>query len=126
MSPLTLGVYTPTVSIAVSIIFETVRPLVVQNASIPLYYRQAQAPALAQAQAQAQAPAAAQAHGVGTGIRSTGVYICVDVEEHTMPHRHLNTRISAQVSQYRYLSTGIYTAGTLIHSIIVIQTSNRN
>eukprot|EP01051_Picozoa_sp_SAG22_P024041 SAG22_NODE_6481_length_848_cov_1.753004_1_plen_59_part_10 len=37
VSPLTLGVYTPNVSIAVSIIFETIRPLVALNTSIPLY-----------------------------------------------------------------------------------------
>eukprot|EP01051_Picozoa_sp_SAG22_P010222 SAG22_NODE_906_length_6562_cov_11.249884_5_plen_58_part_00 len=37
VSLLTLGVYTTTVSIAVSTIFETVQPLLSQKASIPLY-----------------------------------------------------------------------------------------
>eukprot|EP01051_Picozoa_sp_SAG22_P001693 SAG22_NODE_69_length_22779_cov_71.088139_17_plen_84_part_00 len=37
VSPLTLGVHTTSVSIAISTIFETVQPLVRQKASIPLY-----------------------------------------------------------------------------------------
>eukprot|EP01051_Picozoa_sp_SAG22_P001557 SAG22_NODE_62_length_23371_cov_84.500602_23_plen_256_part_00 len=38
VSPLTLGVYTTSVSIAVSIIFETGQPLVTQKDPIPLYW----------------------------------------------------------------------------------------